>query len=146
MLVTGIQRYIKPVSAREGVRLMHRCWLQPVQSRGDKHRQAEEDPLEGWWSERPAVYLVLHLHCLLLKSTSVFAVPQCVLTFQVKKVPLASSAGVWAAVLCLTGPSREWVPLTVGVQLVFVSLGVGVGYLSSFVFSFWPSVFYSCSW
>lgn len=82
---------------------MHRCWLQPVQSRGGKHRQAEEDPLEGWWSERPAVYLVLHLHCLLLlKSTSVFAVPQCVLTFQVKKVPLASSAGVWAAVLCLT--------------------------------------------
>lgn len=88
VLVTGIQRYIRPVSAREGVRLMDRCCLQPVESHGDKHRQAKEDPHEGWWSEHPAIYLVLHLHCLLLlKSTSVFAIPQCLLTFQVKKSP-----------------------------------------------------------
>lgn len=56
------------------------------------------------------------------------------LTFRVKKKkkpvqPSQRYVDVWAAVLYFTGLSRVWVPLAVGVQLLFVSLGAGVGHL-----------------
>lgn len=66
-----------------------------------------------------------------------FAIPQCVLTFQVKKKSLlASSAGVWAAVLSLTGPSREWVPLQWVFSWCLSTLGWGWGACPA---SFFPS-------
>lgn len=43
---------------------------------------------------------------------------------------MTSVMGVWAAVLCLAGPSRVWVPPAVCVGLVFVTLwGTGDGVL-----------------
>lgn len=71
VLVTGIQRYVKPVSAQEGVRLMDGAgsswYSHVVTSIGEQRRTL----LRAGGLPSP------HPHrLLLLKSTSVFAIPQ----------------------------------------------------------------------